>query len=156
MPGPSPASPAYFSPAGTSSCGSATVDVGNALDPARGSVSVDQPRRRRSWGPLPSDEGPQRTLSAHSLSSVHAAEAFPGAEAAVRAHSSLGLTCVPAAPGSEEIWGIHGHRPAPAAPGGADGGCSSGPALSRRLSFSVGGFGGFVIAKTQQVMPQVL
>ncbi|KAL4458972.1 hypothetical protein ABPG75_013837 [Micractinium tetrahymenae] len=154
---PSPASPAFFSPAGTSPGGSATVtvDVGGALAAAvPGSDSVNQPRRRRSWGPVPSSsEGPRRALSAHSLSSLFAVDASQGAEVAARAHSSLGLAGGQA-PGTGDSWSVHQDIPASAAtaapvsvPGSTAGGGSTGPALSRRLSFSSGGFGGFGVAK---------
>jgi hypothetical protein len=62
-PGAAPFEPAeggLCSPAATRSL---TVDIGAAQDSLPGSASVDQPSRRRSWGPVPGSE-PRRALSA--------------------------------------------------------------------------------------------
>lgn len=113
-----PTAGVFFSP----EPGSATVDVG---EEGLGSVSVNQPHRRRSWGPVPRSE-PRRTVSA-------AADLCPEASAAQRPHSALGIA-------TDDTFSVFGDASAGTPPGTAA--SSAGGVTSRRLSFSFDAGGG--------------
>ncbi len=137
---------AFHSAHGTAS---ATVDLADALAPQPGSVSVNQPsRRRRGWGPVPgSAEQPRRSLSAMEGAYPGGSSAAAGAaEEVPRPHSVLGCEQQQQSP---DVFSVY--QDACSAQGtppeGAEAEAAPGSSRSRRLSFSFGGGPGRTVAR---------
>ncbi|PRW59476.1 WD repeat 62 [Chlorella sorokiniana] len=132
---------AFLSAAGTAS---ATVDLADALGSHPGSVSVNQPRRRRGWGPPPgSAEQPRRSLSAMEGSypgGMAGSDAAEAEEVAPRPHSVMGCEQQQQQQQqpSPDAFSVHQDASAQNTPP-SEAQAAPSSSRSRRLSFSFGG-----------------